>query len=385
MRYGFLALILCAPQDAKPGGLTVHEWGTFTTVAGEDGASIEWRPLAESSDLPSFVYGAHRRDKGLRNGPICKSCGNPGCDPAYCQGPSKKEPAFVRMETPVLYFYCDREMEVSVDVQFPQGRVTEWYPQARRVDMGIDWGRIKVLPGASVDLPREAAPSHYYPARETDAAPVRVCGKEKTEIEKFLFYRGIGSFALPLRATPEGVRSAMPIAHALCFENHGGKIRYGLLGELSRDARPWKTDREGLDGLVKELERMLVDEGLFEKEARAMIQTWRDSWFEEGVRVFYLLPRRATDEILPLRIEPKPASLVRVMVGRVERLTPEMEKEILSHVERLGDESFAAREAATKSLARYGRFLEPVLKRIRPGVKDAEIRDRIDLLLSGLK
>src|SRR5262249_39318884 len=43
-------------EGAGSSGLTVHEWGTFTSVAGKDGAAIEWRPLDGSRDLPNFVF-----------------------------------------------------------------------------------------------------------------------------------------------------------------------------------------------------------------------------------------------------------------------------------------------------------------------------------------
>src|SRR5207245_4170326 len=36
----------------------------------------------------------------------------------------------VRMETAVLYFYSSRELDAHVKVAFPQGLITEWYPQA---------------------------------------------------------------------------------------------------------------------------------------------------------------------------------------------------------------------------------------------------------------
>src|SRR5687768_18150308 len=36
--------------------LTVHEWGTFTTVAGTDGRAMDWLPLSGPTDLPCFVY-----------------------------------------------------------------------------------------------------------------------------------------------------------------------------------------------------------------------------------------------------------------------------------------------------------------------------------------
>ncbi len=41
--------------------LVVHEWGTFTSVAGREGRTLIWRPLTFESDLPSFVYSV---DKG---------------------------------------------------------------------------------------------------------------------------------------------------------------------------------------------------------------------------------------------------------------------------------------------------------------------------------
>ncbi|HVQ36425.1 MAG TPA: hypothetical protein VMS31_02765, partial [Pyrinomonadaceae bacterium] len=82
---------------AKP-ELRVHEWGTFTSVAGQDGRGLIWRPLTVESDLPSFVYSVDKGEtwRGLRY-------------------PSKSGLAVrVRMETPVLYFYAAEEMTVAV-------------------------------------------------------------------------------------------------------------------------------------------------------------------------------------------------------------------------------------------------------------------------------
>src|SRR6185295_4264802 len=44
-----------SPSAADPGTLTVHEWGTFTTVAGPDGLAVDWLPLGGPIDLPCFV------------------------------------------------------------------------------------------------------------------------------------------------------------------------------------------------------------------------------------------------------------------------------------------------------------------------------------------
>jgi hypothetical protein len=374
-------------QDAPPNRLVVHEWGTFTSVAGGDGASLEWRPLSGPSDLPRFVYHQGRIAEGLRHGPLCKKCCEYNCDPQYCS-PKKSAPAAIRMETPVLYFYSDRETDVEVRVGFPQGRITEWYPRARSVDHWLDWGKVKVLPGAQVELLREKEESHYYPARETDAAPVRVCGGGREEFEKFLFYRGIGTFDLPIRAAPSNghfeIRNVGrdAVCDVILFENRGGRVRFAAHPNLADRVDLSLPETPGdLDALLSRLQKILVGQGLYEKEAHAMIETWRDSWFEEGTRVFYIVPRPVTDAILPLRLFPKPAELVRVLVGRVELITPELERAILSHVSALGDDSFDVREAATAALRRYGRFLQPVLKRARASTSDPEIQARIDELL----
>jgi len=40
----------------SPDGLVVHEWGTFTSVAAEDGSAEGWTLLTPAADLPCFVY-----------------------------------------------------------------------------------------------------------------------------------------------------------------------------------------------------------------------------------------------------------------------------------------------------------------------------------------
>src|SRR5688572_25752843 len=89
-----------APQDGAR--VVVHEWGTFTSVAGADGASLDWRPLAGPSDLPSFVYDIENSPRGLRHGQPLQACNHK--EPNECKGCAE---GTIRMETPVLYFYSD--------------------------------------------------------------------------------------------------------------------------------------------------------------------------------------------------------------------------------------------------------------------------------------
>lgn len=359
--------------------LVVHEWGTFTSIAGKNGMAIDWRPLNGASDLPKFVYTSTDK-KGWRG-----SYNDPG----------KGRVAKVRMETPVIYFYTANEMEVDVKVGFPGGTITEWYPQAgwtnARFDSGINWGKIKLLPNEQPNYLREIAYSHYYPARETDSVAIQVCNADKTKIEKekFLFYRGVGDFGLPLSVKIDGKNLTLKdmgtdeVKNLIIFENRGGRIGFKFIETLEKETtleRPATT--KNLSEVLLELEKILVSEGLYEKEAKAMIETWKDSWFEEGLRVFYVLSRKSTDKILPLNVQPKPKETVRVMVGRAEVITPEMEQDVRKQVGFLHSNSKEVRQEAQNNLKKYGRFYEPILKSILESERDTKVRAQIEKLIS---
>jgi hypothetical protein len=109
-----------------------------------------------------------------------------------------------------------------------------------------------------------------------------------------------------------------------------------------------------IDELRADLEAMLKADGLYAREARAMVDTWRDSWFEEGVRIFYILPKASIDERLPLTITGAPVSVTRVFVGRLELITPEM----------INDVEHAIRANDLDALNAYGRFLDVIALRM---------------------
>lgn len=206
--------------DTPSAGLAVHEWGTFTSVAGPDGSAIGWDVLGGKDDLPAFVNSVGYR-----------------CFKFRLAGT-------VRMETPVLYFYSTKQLAARVDVQFPHGVITEWYPKGettiyesknlmdrmhgqygsrlysdenvyqtralidppppgldlllvklskslngfdtslRNLMSSISWKNIEVQPGATVGFPQEGSASRYYAARTTDADPISI-GDQR---ERFLFW-----------------------------------------------------------------------------------------------------------------------------------------------------------------------------------------------------
>ena len=256
----------------------------------------------------------------------------------------------------------------------------------------MSWGKFVVKPDRSGSPILGAGESHYYEARKTDADLVRVCSPQGDEYEKFLFYRGVGSFELPVKVklTEDGqkIRIEGLQGDAIVYENRHGEAKYRIVSPTPRTSvveceHPDLPLYTGFWPIMDEdLEEILVKAGLYKKEAKAMIATWEKSWCEEGLRVFYVLPREKTDEVLPLAIDPKPTEIVRVLVGRAEVITPELEATVLASVAKLGAEKLEDREAAQKALAARGRFARPILEKALGKTRDAEVCARIRELLS---
>ncbi|MFZ0038423.1 MAG: hypothetical protein WAK91_13425, partial [Candidatus Acidiferrales bacterium] len=258
---------------------------------------------------------------------------------------------------------------------FSHGYITEWYPHAKSIapasganssvfagndqDGTITWNSVALTPGSTDELPREDRDSPYYAARETSSTPLSVKASAGDEREKFLFYRGVSSFAVPVSARLVSENrvlvqnlSQQPIPAAVLFERRGDKIGYRVLSPLQNTAIFESPELSGsVESLGGDLEAILVSQGLYADEAHAMLETWRDSWFEEGSRLFYIVPKPFVDSVLPLSIAPAPADPVRVFVGRLDLVTPATEQNVA--------QAFAANDRET--LQKYNRFLEPIL------------------------
>jgi hypothetical protein len=385
-----LLSLTTALHAGGPPNLVVHEWGTFTSVQGGDGVPLRWS-AQQLGDLPRFVHNWRKPELG-RQPKTELFFGKAGLV------------GLQRMETPVIYFYADREFDADVEVRFPKGLITEWYPQASRIgpctlktnadpaltkhgttESLAQWNNIRVLPSMAADAARELLPtdaqgSHYFAARETEAAIVRGhAATAANEHEKFLFYRGTGSFGTPLIVTtsPDGTVSLQnnggtQLVHLFLLHVQDGKAEWSHLDELDAKARqPWQRfnaqpaeQRKSVAEAQKEIGAVianaLVEAGLYPAEAKAMVKTWNDAWFaEEGVRVLYLLPRAWTDEILPLKLNPQPRELVRVMVGRAEIIPPQLQRDLAIQLKLSNEGDSRAKESLQASYQKLGRFSGP--------------------------
>jgi hypothetical protein len=352
-----------AQKASSDPGLVAHEWGTFTTVAGETGQAVEWVPLNSPTELPGFVE--HFKGTGFKVG----------------------LGGTIRMETPILYFYSTHDTTIDVSVFFVHGLITEWYPHASKVEPSstrenlvqfqqqsngsISWKSVHLQPFAAREFAQEPQPSRYYAARAVVASPLRVSAKHGDQQEQFLFYRGV-SVAVPALSAlvmPNGQIEAMnqtanEIPKLILFERRGEKIGYRAITSLREGAilNPPSLDAS-LDSLLPDLEASLVSAGLYPDEAHAMLESWKDSWFEEGSRLIYIVPRSFVEQILPLSIQPEPANIHRVFVGRMELLTPATQQAVETAVASHDEET----------LAKYGRFLAPMIETmLRKGAAPAQ-------------
>lgn len=357
MRSLILALACLAPIVAAD-RLEVHEWGTLTTLATPQGMQLRWELLAVDG-LPAFV---HRRFAG---DPLLRF--------------DKGMPALARMETPVLYFYPSAPMRAAVEVTFPAGLVTEWYPAAARTASrrelrnasvgryGLGGDRVRwdvdLAPGSAalpVLRPDDPHTAHYHAARVGAAATVSASGTAGTEREGHIFYRGVADLATPVSARIEGGSLLLTnegddaVGALVAIEVDGQRMRSAELGGLAGggegaiaiDAAPWVPAGQAVAALGRQLAERLTETGLSADEASAMVATWRDHWLREpGLRVLALLPQSWTDRVLPLRVAPAPDRIVRTMVARLEIAT---EAEV-----------GAARHALAELVA--GRAVDPVL------------------------
>jgi hypothetical protein len=102
-----------------------------------------------------------------------------------------------------------------------------------------------------------------------------------------------------------------------------------------------------------------------------MVNTWRESYLKtDGIRVLWTLPQTWTERFIPMKIDPQPHHLVRVMVGRLELLTPERERRAEGAVKGLSSADAATREISFQFLRDQGRYVEPVIRRVANSTAD---------------
>ena len=363
------------PSDAPiADGLAVQEWGTYTSVQASDGHALGGLHH-EDETLPAFVQ---RRNWSDRSN--------------YYFENLAEEP-LQQLETPVLYFWSKKAQDVQVQIDFPQGVVGQWYPDATKFspDLGnckalekgsMTWN-VTVDPSIDPSTFRPVDPKEIWaPSRNVASTPVHFTGTTGSadEREQFIFYRGLGKFNPEVKVI-EGVDGSMHVtngthddiasAFVLRVTADGGTIvSLGALKAGTTFDTKVPTTVKSIDNYVADAKKALHDalmaSGLRDDVAQAMVDTWTRSWFKNvGLRVLYLAPRAWTDSWLPTTITPTPTSLVRTLVGRIESITPSEETSLIAAVKD------HAKSGAAFDVTTLGRFSEPRLRRAIESLTDA--------------
>jgi hypothetical protein len=381
MRLLVVALVIVSPllfatvgaAEKNRSPLIVHEWGTFTSLQDEKGEPIGGINT-DDEPVPGFV-------RRLTTGFLLSPSEAP---PVFFQGAPRCHPdVTMRLETPVLYFYPApgwTPRSIDVHVAFRGGWLTEYYPSAEARAPGFDaanpnrvfaveehhdrhwihrFGRLRAdAPGqlSWKGVTLEATGAGPQTEDKVWLAPRAVKSSmlqtPRGEREKFLFYRGVGNVraslqvmrndaqkTLELRGDPSlrgdpAAIDATPINAAWLVDvREDGACAFRTLGTLPASAGARATvpaefpatefGPKRLAQLQTEMRDALVTDGLFPDEAEALLRTWEVSYFKApGLRLFYLCGASDIERLLPLQIS-VPCEIKRVMIGRIEIVTPE--------------------------------------------------------------
>lgn len=342
----FAVLIAIAQPAFASDRMVVHEWGTFTSLQNENGDAIAGID-ADVEPLPKFVHNLSNLPEALDKGvPL-------DADPNVT----------MRLETPVVYFHppANWSGSASYSVQFHGGLLSQFYPDAQT---NLDPKKIPPITADTVGTLRwpTVVLTAHKPGPNTDApvwlAPRNVSAADVAvgnESDRFLFYRGIGELNAPIKIVRQSDGTKLQIIMQASLQNPlsmamaidasfdklwyfdmrpDGKCAFTALGPLraaprgdaigSFDADFVDADysKANVDYLRADMRKALIAQGLFADEAEAMLKTWENAYFKSpGTRVFFLVPRSWTDQILPATISGNP-DFTRVMVGRIDLITP---------------------------------------------------------------
>jgi hypothetical protein len=215
---------------------------------------------------------------------------------------------FQKMETPVTYFYTDRPMTAEIRVEMPRGLLTHWFPAvqgfgpapaksaAAPAESYLDWGKVELYPDTPDFVgkgkpvlgvrPGAGTESTWLFARETDSAVVKVTKapvpvRPELETEKFLFYRGLGEFDLPLTVAAGGSndnvaltlanRGSDPLSSMFIVRVRDNSLQYVRVAELAGHRQQtvstavvfssWMPKEDGIRQMKQKLTAALEREG----------------------------------------------------------------------------------------------------------------------------
>lgn len=351
-----------------PKGLTIHEWGTLTSAQSSTGTWLAGVQHQEEA-LPAFV---HQRDLGPQGSGAAETFAGV---------------ATTQVQTPVLFAQAETAGDLEVRLQAPTGLFTSVWPQAAvalPAEVSALAGgelRLQLHVDPNASAPTTTAAGLWTPLRAVPAAGVSAGADRET----FVFWRALSSWTPPVRvlATNDGTTSTTVTFHndgdveipaAFWVHVHAGGGLLKVLGAVPPKGSQvgTTTPKESNPDLfsaqaTSQVSATLVQAGLNEAEASALIASWGENYFKTpGLRILWLVPKAWVDQALPITVTPTPLQHSRVYVGRLEALTPALDAETIAVVQGAGA---SANESV---LAPLGHFAEARLRAVRDQLAAAD-------------
>jgi RNA polymerase sigma factor (sigma-70 family) len=392
--------------------LVVHEWGVFTVFNDVKYANVNRKE--EWGSLPSFFYRQFPKER-LRWVPSA-------------------------WDKPIVYFYArPTPLHLNVKVTFTEGAPVVWWPAA--VAPVDDW------PGSQLLKQPRPFRSLVWDAWLGDKVPIKIKGKpldkvtdfalpadcwlkharlpsasrltvtgniegqptkrfpgalDRSETERFLYYDGLVPAPDYLRCEKAEARSLtlrnrakFDITRLFVVDRHiKGSVGFAFVDGKKQTLKAGTTLKIEPKAIApdqwpavghKQVRQALLEAGLFEAEADALLKIWQTRFLEaEGVTVFHILPAREYDRMLPLDVMPAPA-LKPVRVGialhpHVE-IEPVLAEQVGALIRQLDDPKFQKRAAASKALLEIGPLAIALLRAELKKDPTLEMRRRIEAVL----
>ena len=359
----FSLMLIAFHANAADQALVIHEWGTITTAHKASGDTKGYLNKIEPWEvLPDFV---HRYEP-----PVSEATQGRFAKTPVGQG---HPDVTMRLETPVLYFYpsdhFNFKKNFTVEAKLRGGIINEYYPKAlasQRLDTAhinvktargtniwdgrnlnnylvgsLQWSDLKL---SMTGRPPKTKDNVWLAPRKVDAAYV----KQEKETERYLFYRGVAHLEAPLRTKHDKKAGEIQFFSPTNFYRYGekelvipylwllkvkpdGSALFKKVGQVTIDSQVDKMitktflntnqnefKKKNLAELRRLMHAALVAQGLYDKEADAMLTTWDHAYFRKpGTRALYIVPKKWVDHHIPLSIS-IPNELTRVFVGRID-------------------------------------------------------------------
>jgi hypothetical protein len=377
-----------APQPAIK-GLVVHEWGVFRVNEDAEFANAALR--AEWDNLPPFIHG-------------------------FIKGRSVPQHwgAIEPRLRPIIFFHAEQAVRVRARIDFPGGMAGVWYPATEKPAVYGQEKQPKVGGSLEWSLGVKQCPEGWQPK---SAAPLEVVDKHwftrirqvkadeifanyspnhaDVERERFIYYDGLFPQGKWLKVTIDKERISItnrvkhPVFDLTMVDRRDDNVRVARIAKMDAGQTIKEVEFAAVESArfpsesAETLVKQLVAAGLFEDEARSLVDLWKRELFETpGVNLFYRLPQEEYQARMPLSIEPKPGNVTRVGLIYHAHLEPDFAERILELVQKLDAARFAERDAAMKKLLAIGPAALVQLQRIRENTKlSVDVRERVDGLL----